>query len=44
MRECLETLAFSDRSAYQAEACQVLEEWWIPNALYRTVRPEAPSD
>ncbi len=31
----LEILAFSERSADQALACQVLEEWWIPDALYR---------
>jgi hypothetical protein len=31
----LEVLAFSSDSAYQAEACQVLEEWWIENPLYR---------
>ncbi len=31
----LDTLAFGEQSAYQEYACQVLEEWWIPNALYR---------
>lgn len=31
----LDTLAFSEQSAYQERACQVLEEWWVPNALYR---------
>jgi hypothetical protein len=31
----LELLAFSESSAHQAFACQVLEEWWIPGALYR---------
>ncbi|HKB60056.1 MAG TPA: DUF6714 family protein [Gallionellaceae bacterium] len=31
----LDTLAFSEQSAYQDHACQVLEEWWVPNALYR---------
>jgi hypothetical protein len=35
IREMLEVLAFSSDSAYQAEACQVLEEWWIENPLYR---------
>ncbi|MBH0178351.1 MAG: hypothetical protein HP491_10935 [Nitrospira sp.] len=30
-----ELLAFSESSAHQAFACQVLEEWWIPGALYR---------
>lgn len=32
----LEALAFGDHSLYQDLACQVLEEWWIPGALYRT--------
>ncbi|MBL8487088.1 MAG: hypothetical protein JNK22_08385 [Rhodocyclaceae bacterium] len=31
----LETLAFGDPSPHQELACQVLGEWWIPNALYR---------
>ena len=31
----LEVLAFDPRSSTQALACQVLEEWWIPNAIYR---------
>lgn len=31
----LKLLAFSESSAHQAFACQVLEEWWIPGALYR---------
>lgn len=31
----LELLAFSESSAHQAFACQVLEEWWMPGALYR---------
>ncbi|WP_201487452.1 DUF6714 family protein [Pseudomonas sp. OF001] len=31
----LETLAFNENSAQQDLACQVMEEWWIPNALYR---------
>jgi len=35
IREMLEVLAFSSDSAYQAAACQVLEEWWIENPLYR---------
>jgi hypothetical protein len=36
----LDDLAFSDDSIYQAAAMQVLEEWWIPGALYRD--PPAP--
>jgi len=35
IREMLEVLAFSSDSAYQLGACQVLEEWWIENPLYR---------
>jgi hypothetical protein len=31
----LDWLAFSANSAHQDLACQVLEEWWIPGALYR---------
>jgi hypothetical protein len=31
----LEQLAFADDSLYRAEAMQVMEEWWIPGALYR---------
>jgi hypothetical protein len=31
----LDHLAFSDDSAYRREAMQVMEEWWIPGALYR---------
>lgn len=33
--EFLEEVAFSDDSANRDFAIQVLEEWWIPNALYR---------
>lgn len=31
----LDELAFSDDSVYRDDAMQVLEEWWVPNALYR---------
>ena len=31
----LEVLAFDERSDYQDYAMQVLEEYWIPEALYR---------
>ena len=34
--EFLEFMAFSPESAHQELACQVLEEWWTPGALYRT--------
>ncbi len=33
--EFLDFLAFSETSAHQDFACQVLEEWWVPGALYR---------
>ena len=31
----LDVLAFSKGSLHQELACQVLEEWWAPGALYR---------
>ena len=34
----LEQLAFSDDSVYRTDAMQVMEEWWIPGALYRPPR------
>jgi hypothetical protein len=34
----LEELAFADDSVYRADAMQVMEEWWIPGALYRPPR------
>jgi len=34
----LDQLAFSDDSVYHADARQVMEEWWIPGALYRPSR------
>lgn len=30
----LDLLAFSESSAHKDFACQVLEEWWVPKALY----------
>jgi hypothetical protein len=33
----LEDIAFSENSANGDFAMQVLEEWWIPGALYRKV-------
>jgi hypothetical protein len=33
----LDALAFGEQSAHQELACQVLEEWWVPGALYRGV-------
>jgi hypothetical protein len=33
--EFLDLLAFSKESAHQDLACQALEEWWAPGALYR---------
>jgi hypothetical protein len=32
----LEEVAFSEDSANREFAIQVLEEWWLPNALYQT--------
>ena len=37
----LDELAFAEDSLYQQDATQVMEEWWIPGALYRP-RPESP--
>ncbi|HTK54983.1 MAG TPA: DUF6714 family protein [Gemmatimonadaceae bacterium] len=34
----LEQLAFSDDSIYRTDARQVMEEWWMPGALYRPPR------
>ena len=34
----LDKLAFSGDSAYRSDAMQVMEEWWIPEALYRPAR------
>ncbi len=31
----LDEVAFADDSPHQDLAMQVLEEWWVPNALYR---------
>ena len=31
----LDQLAFSEDSVYRKDAMQVMEEWWIPGALYR---------
>jgi hypothetical protein len=38
--EFLDLLAFDAGSTYQELAMQVLEEYWIPNALYRERRNE----
>ncbi|HEX6049910.1 MAG TPA: DUF6714 family protein [Gemmatimonadaceae bacterium] len=34
----LDELAFAEDSVYKDDALQVLEEWWIPGALYRPKR------
>ena len=39
----LEELAFSDDSANREFAMQVMEEWWIPDALYRPDRQRGDS-
>ena len=38
IRAALDQLAFADDSVYGSDATQVLEEWWIPGALYRPQR------
>ncbi len=40
----LDVLAFDEHSAYQDCAMQVLEEHWLPNALYRERPPESNED
>jgi len=40
--EFLEDVAFSEDSANRDFAIQVLEEWWIPDALYRKRIHNAP--
>jgi hypothetical protein len=37
----LDVLAFDERSPHRDLAMQVLEEYWVPGALYRK-RPPAP--
>ncbi|MET1080703.1 MAG: DUF6714 family protein [Pseudomonas sp.] len=37
VRQALEHLAFAEGAAHSEQACQVLEAWWLPNALYRPV-------
>jgi len=34
--QLLEFLAFTDGSAHQAGACRAIDEWWSPNALFRS--------
>ena len=38
----LAQLAFSDESVYKADAMQVIEEWWMPGALYRPKPGDTP--
>ncbi len=44
VRAALDELAFADDSVYRTDAMQVLEEWWIPGALYRPRDPARPND
>ena len=44
VRAALDELAFADDSVYRTDAMQVLEEWWIPGALYRPRDPVRPND
>ena len=41
--ELLDLLAFSKESVHQNLACQALEEWWAPGALYRSAPERGPS-
>lgn len=34
-RQAIEYLAFAKDSVHAEFACQVLEEWWLPNSIYR---------
>ncbi len=36
IRRFLEFIAFAEKSAHQDLACQVIEEWWIPDAVFRS--------
>ena len=38
IRQLLEVLAFAGDSAFQSDACQALEEWWVENPLYRPAK------
>jgi hypothetical protein len=40
----LDELAFADDSVHRREAMQVMEEWWIPGALYRLPGDRADPD
>jgi len=35
--QALDVIAFSNESASQDLACQIMEEWWAPGALYRVI-------
>ena len=35
--EFLDVLAYDDQSVHQELACQALEEWWAPGAIYRGI-------
>jgi hypothetical protein len=36
IRRAIEHLAFAKDSVHSEFACQVLEEWWLPNSMYRS--------
>jgi hypothetical protein len=42
IRAALDALAFADDSVYRVDAMQVIEEWWMPGALYRPPDESAP--
>ena len=35
IRAALDELAFANDSVYRVDAMQVIDEWWMPGALYR---------
>ncbi|WP_442961826.1 DUF6714 family protein [Pseudomonas sp. BMS12] len=37
IRHAIEHLAFAKDSVHAELACQVLEEWWLPNSVYRPI-------
>lgn len=37
IRHSIEHLAFAEESADAELACQILEEWWLPNSIYRPI-------
>ena len=44
IRAALDELAFADDSVYRVDAMQVIEEWWMPGALYRPGNSAQPNE